>query len=75
MAMETAVALASNFKLLLVGRILVAVEKMVHVMIGIKHDCVCIDGVKLPRVLSRRGAIMFDPLNNTYPNHVYVLSP
>ena len=44
-------------------------------MIGIKHDCVCIDGVKLPRVLSRRGAIMFDPLNDTYPNHVCVWSP
>ena len=28
-----------------------------HVIIGIKHDCVCIVGVKLPGVLSRRGAI------------------
>ena len=78
MATETAVALDSHFKLLLMSRILVAVEKWWHhVIIGIKHDCVCIVGVKLPRVLSRRGArqhprefdtnnthtIMFDPLN------------
>ena len=58
MATETAVALDSNFKLLLISRILVAVEKMVtHVIIGIKHNCVCVVGVKLPRVLSRRRSI------------------
>ena len=41
------------------SRILVAVVKKWwhHVIIGIQHDCVCIVGVKLPRVLSRRGAI------------------
>ena len=59
---------------------ILAVKVRYHAIIGIKHDCVCIVGVKLPRVLSRRGArqhprefdtnnthtIMFDPLNNTY---------
>ena len=46
-----------NFKLLLMSRILLAVEKKRwhHVIIGIKHDCVCIFGVKLPMVLSRRA--------------------
>ena len=28
-----------------------------HVIIGIKHACVCVVGVKLPRVFSPRGAI------------------
>ena len=55
---ETAVALDSNFKLLFMSRILVAVEKWWHhVIIWIKHNCVCIVGVKLPQVLSRRRAI------------------
>ena len=89
MAKETAVALDSNFKLLLLSKILVAVEKWWHhVIIGIKHGCVCIVGVKLPRVLFRRGArqhplefdtnnthtTMFDPLNRSPDNNILLIS-
>ena len=64
---------------------ILAVKVRYHAIIGMKHDCVCIVGVKLPRVLSRRGArqhprefdtnnthtIMFDPLNE-YQSFIFV---
>ena len=34
---------------------MIAKEESYENILGIKHDCVCIVGVKLPRVLSRRG--------------------
>ena len=80
MTTETTVAVDSNFKLLLMSRILVAVEKKWwhHVIIGIKHDCVCIVGVILPWSpgaarqhprefdTNNTHTIMTDPLNTKH---------
>ena len=73
--MEIAVALDSNFKLLLISRILVAVEEMVAPCYNRDQTCVCIVCVKLPRVLSRRGARHHPWGSDTNNTHTIIFHP